>query len=1018
MEKRNSSLLFDLQSLQNGSRTRGIGRYTREHLGALLTLQDMPLELHGAVDLTYGDQAQTVLSELSDVMPADRLHGYRYPTGLWSAYPVKEAGTVFTEELVRLHVEAMAPDIVHVPSLFEGAVEPCSGLGRIARARGSLTSCLVHDVIPLVMPEQYLVTPQISDWYQHKLNQLREFDVLLANSHASKRDVVNLMEVDPDRIHVVHAGYPEVFQVPQDLGAARGRLEKRFGLTARYVLYTGNSDYRKNTRGAIQGFAGVPSAMRKGMVLVLNQTEGSKELLRFAQECGLAANSVLMTGYVTDAELVDLYACCETFVFPSLYEGFGLPVVEAMACGAPVLVGDNSSLKEIVELDDARFDASEPSAISAALQRVLTDEDWRGNLRGYGLERVREYSWKRTAQLSVEAWEIALDASRSTRRKMNGKSKVAMVVPALSQDESSREWVEQLSARSRDMSLELASPNPVNWPSYMQVQQFPEDRLPVDGDVDMVVVIHANDRTGVLSGLAFPGGHVDTVRSSWGALRDLMAETAIPEADFSLPELLAECLGVLEAPQDHGALSQVLAPMFRRKPVVTSVEAADPADVLHWLESIRTRYECLASAQVAALLKPCLPAQARGMAGSIRHALESVGNFGAARRVLIDMSELAKVDYGTGIQRVVRNLVRELCARNEEGRILFVPVYHEGAMLKSAHLLVEKTLGIKCPVYDEDEGVRSRDMLFLADSAWVGPERFLPSIEKIRENGGEVAVFFHDIIPLRFPETCGDGMPQAFRAWTEFAVRHADLFVCNSRTTAEDLELWIEEFKPSRRVGQRFGYVHLGSEVVEQVVESRIRPELQALFASAAPTFVAVGTLEPRKDHATIIKAFEKAWADGVQANLLLIGKMGWGVDRLVAQIKSHPELGKRLFWPEKVTNAELDLAYRSARGVIQASVWEGFGLPLVEAARFGTPLLLSNIAIFREIAGDDARYFPVRGYEELAELLMSASEANLGSRGLIERVLSWREYGRLMRGLLLSDLDSSHAADAWKSID
>ena len=1018
MKKRNSSLLFDLQSLQNGSRTRGIGRYTREHLGALLALQDIPLELHGAVDLTYRDQAQTVLNELSDVIPADRLHGYRYPTGLWSAYPVQEPGTVFSEELVRLHVEAMAPDIVHVPSLFEGAVEPCSSLGRIARARGSLTSCLVHDVIPLVMPDQYLVTPQVTNWYRHKLNQLCEFDVLLANSETSKRDVVNLLEVDPDRIHVVHAGYPDVFQVPQDLVAARGRLEKRFGLTAKYVLYTGNSDYRKNTRGAIQGFAGIPSVMRKGMVLVLNQTEGSQELLRFAQECGLASSSLLMTGYVTDAELVDLYACCEAFVFPSLYEGFGLPVVEAMACGAPVLVGDNSSLKEIVELDDARFDAGEPEAVSAALQRVLADDGWRRNLCRYGLERVREYSWKRTAQLSVEAWELALDASRSTRRKVDGKSKVAMVVPTLLRNESNREWVEQLSSHSREMSLELASPNPAEWPSYMQVQQFPEDRLPADGDVDMVVVVHANDGTGMLRGLVFPGGYVDTVRSSWGSLRDLMASGRLPEADFSLPELIGECLGVLEVPQDQGRLSQVLAPLFRRSPVIALVDSADPEDVLRWLESTRARYEGLASAQVAALLKPCLPAQARSMATSIWHALQSVGNFGASRRVLIDMSELAKVDYGTGIQRVVRNLVRELCARNGDGRTLFVPVYHEGTVLKSAHLLVEKTLGIKCPAYDEDEGIRSRDMLFLADSAWVVPERFVPSIERVRENGGDVAVFFHDIIPLRFPETCGEGMPQAFRAWTEFAVKHADLFVCNSRTTAEDLELWVEEFKPSRRSGQRFGYVHLGSEVLEQEVGHRVRPELQALFQSVCPTFVAVGTLEPRKDHATIIKAFEKVWADGVQVNLLLIGKMGWGVDRLAAQIRSHPELGKRLFWPENVTNAELELAYRSACGLIQASVWEGFGLPLVEAARFGTPLLLSDIAIFREIAGDDARYFPVRGDNVLAELLVSASSANLGSSGLMKRALSWREYGRLMRGLLLGELDSSNVAGVWKSID
>ncbi|WP_165421887.1 glycosyltransferase family 4 protein [Pseudoxanthomonas winnipegensis] len=1000
MQQRKPSLLFDLQSLQNGSSTRGIGRYTREHLRGLLGAADFPFELHCSLDLTYERQAGEVLGEFADRLAADRLHGYRYPAGLWSAFPTNEPETVLREELVRLHVEAMAPDVVHVPSLFEGAVEACASLGRIARARGSLTSCLVHDLIPLVMSDCYLSDPRVRDWYQHKVSQLREFDVLLANSQSSKDDAVRLLDLDPERVHVIYAGYSEIFRPAPDSAAARARLVKRFGLAGRYVLYTGNNDYRKNTRGAIAGFAAVPPSLRQGMKLVLNQAEQVDELRQFAQQCDLEADAIVVTGYVTDAELVDLYACCNAFVFPSLYEGFGLPVVEAMACGAPVVVGDNSSLKEIMALDEARFDASSPLAIAAALQRVLVNDGWRSHLQRYGLEQVKSFSWQRTAQLSIAAWQAALERRESRRAGYNGHSKVAIVFADSLPVEAIGGWVDRISLFGRTNSVEIASRDTGQWPAYMQVQAFPEQPLVSDLGLDLVLALHCSADGATVHGLAFPGERAGQVHAQWSALRALLAQGQMPAHDHALPELIAECLGVLEAGPQPVPLAAAIAPMLRRVPVQSLGDAAQPHTALDWAEAVRAKYAPLSSAGVATLLKPTLSTRSSSFADAIYESLCSVGNFGAPRRVLIDMSEMARIDYGTGIQRVVRNLVRELCSRNAEGRVLFLPVYHEGERIRSAHMLVKKTLGVECPAFDEAEGIRSRDMLFLADSAWVGPERFLPSIGKVRRNGGEVAVFFHDIIPLRFPQTCGDGMPGAFRAWTEFAVRHADVFVCNSRTTAEDLSAWIAESGSEHRANYRIGYVHLGSDVMEVGMDSEIRPSISALFEAGTRTFLAVGTMEPRKDYRTILKAFETAWTDGLQANLLIIGKDGWGSEELVAAIRNSPQFGKRLFWPEKVNNAELDLAYRSANGLIQASLSEGFGLPIVEAARHGTPLLLSDIAVFREIAGEHAAYFPVGDSAALAALLQGPELAGCGL--LAARILSWRDYGRELRALLL----------------
>ncbi|MBO8044180.1 glycosyltransferase, partial [Pseudomonas aeruginosa] len=133
------------------------------------------------------------------------------------------------------------------------------------------------------------------------------------------------------------------------LGAAeRENLLKRFGISGRFVIYTGNGDFRKNLIGAVDAFARIAPSERNGVQLVLNQVGDEQALRAFAQHAGLSANDLVITGKVSDADLVGLFRSCEAFFFPSLYEGFGLPVLEAMACGAPTICADNSSLGEVM----------------------------------------------------------------------------------------------------------------------------------------------------------------------------------------------------------------------------------------------------------------------------------------------------------------------------------------------------------------------------------------------------------------------------------------------------------------------------------------------------------------------------------------------------------------------------------------------------------------------------------------------------------------------------------------------
>ena len=136
------------------------------------------------------------------------------------------------------------------------------------------------------------------------------------------------------------------------------------------------------------------------------------------------------------------------------------------------------------------------------------------------------------------------------------------------------------------------------------------------------------------------------------------------------------------------------------------------------------------------------------------------------------------------------------------------------------------------------------------------------------------------------------------------------------------------------------------------------------------PHFLMVGTLEPRKGHRIALDAFDKLWAEGVDAALTIVGKTGWGIDHLVERIKHHPELGKRLVWHESVDDAELSRLYSSCDALIAASFAEGFGLPIVEAGHFGKPVLASDIPVFREVGAGaaEAHFFQVGDSTALAD--------------------------------------------------
>jgi glycosyltransferase involved in cell wall biosynthesis len=342
----------------------------------------------------------------------------------------------------------------------------------------------------------------------------------------------------------------------------------------------------------------------------------------------------------------------------------------------------------------------------------------------------------------------------------------------------------------------------------------------------------------------------------------------------------------------------------------------------------------------------------------------------------VDVTCIAEFDPRSGIQRVVRNFCTGLHKQASGGEFEVQPIYWsaEGG-IRYANEFSRDMLGLAQAGEDQPVQARANDLLFMLDSAWAAPERFEPLYESVRQAGGEVVWMVYDLIPVLLPQTCHEGMPPVFAHWLSHSVRNADGFVCISEATRDDLERYLDQQALARRPWTRS--VGLGSDLdpgrmgaVTQNMHRLVGETLRDI-----PFLAVVGTLEPRKDHATILDAFDLLWKQGKEVALVLVGKSGWNMQSVADRIGAHPENNKRLFWLKNASDGDLDHLLQHASALIQASLYEGFGLPVVEAGSKEVPLLVSDIAAFREVAGDAASYFPVGDAGALQALIAEGLE-------------------------------------------
>ncbi len=276
------------------------------------------------------------------------------------------------------------------------------------------TIVTLHDISPVLFPELQMVSREMLYYFRFLCRLIkRRADLIITVSEKSKVDIVNYLKVKGEKVKVIHSGVHSRFRMvdPQ----AVEKVRKKFGLEKNFILFSGSFQKRKNLSGLIKAYEYFVKESKSSYELVITgeskETRGSyylsaDELIKNSP----AQGKIRFLGYVDDQDLVSLYNAAGLFAFVSFYEAFGFPVLEAMACGTPVITSGNSSGGEIAGDAAILVDPYNPVDIARAMCRCLRDKELYTTLVKKGLERAKEFSWRNTAQQTLKVYRDIYEA--------------------------------------------------------------------------------------------------------------------------------------------------------------------------------------------------------------------------------------------------------------------------------------------------------------------------------------------------------------------------------------------------------------------------------------------------------------------------------------------------------------------------------------------------------------------------------------------------------------------------------
>lgn len=396
-----------MQGAQSESRFRGIGRYSLSFAQAVARNRgehEVLIVLNGLLS----DSVGPIRAAFRELIPSRNVLVWHAPGPVSEHYPGNEFRTATAKVIREWFLAALRPDVVHVTSVFEGFVDDTvvsvGSFGDVCP-----TTATSYDFIPLQNPGQYFSeNASYERFYRQQLEHLKRTHGIFAISQSSAREAAEALGLPADRIVCTYGGVGDAFIAATSKPREHTRLIERWGILSDFVLYVGGVDGRKNVPRLIEAYAGLPQPLRRSHQLVLagRMSDGELHYLRqLASSAGLVHDELVFTGYVSDEDLARLYRACKLFVFPPWHEGFGLPALEAMACGAPVIAAKATSIPEVVGLDEALFDPLSVASICDLMTKALRDEEFRKRLIENAEKRRALFSWDDAALRAIKAWE-------------------------------------------------------------------------------------------------------------------------------------------------------------------------------------------------------------------------------------------------------------------------------------------------------------------------------------------------------------------------------------------------------------------------------------------------------------------------------------------------------------------------------------------------------------------------------------------------------------------------------------
>jgi glycosyltransferase involved in cell wall biosynthesis len=849
-------IVIDLQGAQTNSRFRGIGRYTTSLAEAIIRNcgdHEIIIVLNGL----FPDSIQLIKSQFNSLLPPENIRIWYAPGPVMECQEGTDLRRQGSELIREAFIASLHPDVVHLSSVFEGFGD--NAVTSVAEFdKNTPVSITFYDLIPFLNPKEYLEVDQYyAAYYFRKLDYLKKASLLLSISEFSRSEGLEHLVSSPEEIVNISSAAEPFFNdnAPATDPVA---LRQKFGITRPFVLYTGGADPRKNLTRLLEAYAQIPQDLRLQHQLVLAGRIDRAEhlsLLKGIKASGMNKDEVIFTEYITDEELQTLYYTCKLFIFPSWHEGFGLPALEAMKCGAAVITSNSSSLPEVINLKEALFDPLSTDSISAKLVEFLSKPELIERMKAHAKIQAPLFSWDVSAKKAIVSFEGLLK-------------------------------------KRKEAGIEIAK--------------------------------HSND--------------------------EILKKLILQLAQLS----------------------------FNGK-----------------------QYTDIDLLQFSACLAQNFPQQPR------------------QQQILIDISELVKRDAKTGIQRVVRSLLTEILLNPPEGYEVH-PIYANQLNLgyRYANRFKKKFFASKAeqrtmsnsntsnaedPVIETQPGDIFLGVDLQADIVQAQKQY----LSAIKLSGTKVYFIVYDLLPILFPNAFPSAAEFNHRKWL-LEISKFDGIICISKAVADDYQKWSAVHIPNLPKQFDVAWFHLGADIENSVPTTGMPENASEVIAkiSAQPSFVMIGTLEPRKGYSQTLPAFEKLWEMGAQVNLVIIGKKGWMVDELVKHIERHPELNQRLFWLDSISDEYLDKIYSASTCLIAASEGEGFGLPLIEAARRHVPIIARDIPVFKEVAGEYAFYYKASKPEEMAQAIQNWLE--LFAKGQHPRSdkmpwLTWKESAQSVLKTLLN---------------